>query len=56
MAYATCRRPQNWKKSNNKKMSKWDLQKYVILEGFRQNGYQIRIQRKKTAYFNIGQN
>ena len=23
------------------------LQTYVILEGFRQNGYQIRIQRKK---------
>ena len=23
------------------------LQKYVILEGFRQNGYQIRNQRKK---------
>ena len=44
-ANASCRRPQQLK--NCKTCQNQFLQKYIILEGFRRNGYQIRIQRKK---------
>ena len=51
--------PPTQKMNKNEKMKKCQnehLQKLIILEGFRQNGYQIRIQRKKlriSALVNI---
>ena len=42
-AEASCRRPKNIEKCKNIKNE--NCQKHVILEGFRQNGLQIRIQR-----------
>ena len=38
----------------NKKQIKRKCPKRIILEGFRQNGYQTRIQRNTNTYFNIG--
>ena len=37
--------PKIYKKQNYKKCKNENRQKHVILEGFRQNGLQIRIQR-----------
>ena len=42
-AKASCRRPQKYEKYE--KCQNENRQKHVILEGFRQNGLQIRIQR-----------
>ena len=41
------KRKQNVKMEIQKQCQNEHLQKYVTLEDFRQNGYQIRIQRKK---------
>ena len=45
-AKASCRRPNNIKKCKNmKNVKNENRHKLIILEGFRQNGLQIRIQR-----------